>query len=74
MNIKVTSFSINKNIDADRLLGILCFSIGKKDMICHSLGIPPFMGSNYLRKKQAWNHPNILQKLDVLEMLVVSLT
>ena len=49
----VTSFSkkINKNINADRLLGILGFSIGKKTYDL-SLGMPPFMGSNsYLRKK-----------------------
>ena len=51
--MKDTSISkkINKTINADRLLGILCFSIGKKRYVL-SLGMPPFTGSNYIRKKR----------------------
>ena len=49
--MKDTSFSeeINKTINADRLLGILCFSIGIKTYVL-SLGMPPFTGSNYIKK------------------------
>ena len=35
----------------DRQLGILCFSIGEKT-ICLSLGMAPFISSNYIMKKR----------------------
>ena len=47
------SKKINKtiNANADGLLGILFFSIGKKRFVL-SLGMPPFIGSNFIRKKR----------------------
>ena len=49
--MKNTYFSkkIIKNIKADRQLGIFCFW-GKKYVL--SLGMPPFIGSNYIWKKR----------------------
>ena len=41
---------IIKNIKADRQLGNLCVSIGKKLVL--PLGIPPFIGRNYIRKER----------------------
>ena len=46
------SKKIIKNIKADRQLGILCFSIGKKAYVL-PLGMPHFIGSNYIRKKRS---------------------
>ena len=48
------SKKIIKNIKEDRQLGILCFSMGKKIYVL-SLRMPPFIGSNDIRKKKACN-------------------
>ena len=52
------SFSkeINKNINVERLLGISSSSymlLHLEKNICLSKGMPPFSGSNYIRKKRS---------------------
>ena len=57
INMKNAYFSkkIIKNIKAGKQLGILCFSIGKKTY----MGMPPFIGSSYIRKKRPALHTTL---------------
>ena len=76
MNMKETLISkkINKNINADRLLGILCFSVRKKRYVL-SLGIPPFISSNYIRiKKDLLSYADINNPASFLDKLLKPVT